>query len=131
MNQQTDHLDDALAVRIQLEAPMLRTLWDACQRQLEKAGFADLYPESTLQYGIRELRRDPFDGSDALYSEWRHHDGRRIGNALIRADGNVYAELDVLKPHPEDARWFVEGVAAWGNTGNVKTELKLLPALGS
>lgn len=121
---------DALAARAQAEKPVLEEVWQALQLQLQRAGFADGTGQGN-EFGLRELRRDPFDGSEALYTEWRGLDGRRLGTVLIRADGNVYAELDVVKPHPTDTRWFVEGVTAWGKKGAIKTELKLLPALGA
>lgn len=121
---------DALATRVQVEAPVLAEIWQALHNRLQRAGFAESAGQGH-ELGLRELRRDPFDGSEALYSEWRGLDGRRLGTALIRADGNVYAELDVIKPHPTDGRWFVEGVTAWGKQGAIKTELKLLPALGA
>jgi len=122
---------DALSERCAQEAPALQAIWDTFWVQLNKAGFTDLQLGSADDFGMRELRKDPFDGSEALYSEWRGLDGRRIGNALIRADGNVYAELDVIQPHPTDKRWFVEGVSAWGSKDALRSELKLLPALGS
>ena len=122
---------DSLADRCQAEASVLQEIWNSMHARLEKSGFTELSLGAGDEFGMRELRRDPFDGSEALYSEWRGLDGRRIGNALIRADGNIYAELDVIQPHPTDARWFVEGVSAWGSKGNIKTELKLLPALGA
>ena len=127
----TETSTPTLAERCDLEAPVLQEIWDAFFVSLNKAGFADLQLGKADEFGARELRKDPFDGSEALYSEWRGLDGRRIGNALIRADGNLYAELDVIQPHPTDQRWFVEGVSAWGSKGAIKTELKLLPALGA
>lgn len=130
MNTATVSNVDALAERAQAEAAVLDEIWLALQSQLQPVGFDNPAGQSA-EFGLQELRRDPFDGSDALYSEWRGLDGRRVGNALIRADGNIYAELDVVKPHPSDERWFVEGVSAWGKRGAIKTELKLLPALGA
>lgn len=130
MNMSATAGTDALAARVQVEVPVLAEIWQALHNQLLRAGFAELAGQGN-ELGLRELRRDPFDGSEALYSEWRGLDGRRLGTALIRADGNLYAELDVVKPHPTDPRWFVEGVTAWGRQGAIKTELKLLPALGA
>lgn len=122
--------ENALEARAQTEAPVLAEIWQSLQHRLQHAGFA-VMPEQGDEFGLRELRRDPFDGSEALYGEWRGLDGRRLGNVLIRPDGNVYAELEVVKPHPTDVRWFVESVTAWGKRGAIKTELKLLPALGA
>lgn len=131
MNNMSLASGDDVVARCAQEAPVLQAIWDALHAQLIKAGFSELSLGAANEFGLRELRHDPYDGSAALYSEWRGRDGRRIGSALIRADGHVYAELDVIKPHPADERWFVEGVSAWGTGSRLKTELKLLPALGS
>lgn len=131
MSQVSVSAADALSERCAQEAPVLQSIWEAFHAQLTKAGFKDLQLGAANEFGMRELRKDPFDGSEALYSEWRGLDGRRVGNALIREDGNIYAELDVIQPHPTDTRWFVEGVSAWGKKDALKTELKLLPALGA
>ncbi len=131
MSQTSVATGDVLGERCAAELPALLAIWDAFQAQLTKAGFVELKLGEADEFGMRELRRDPFDGSEALYSEWRGLDGRRVGNALIRADGNIYAELDVVQPHPTDKRWFVEGVSVWGSKDAIKAELKLLPALGN
>jgi hypothetical protein len=44
----------------------------------------------------------------------------------LNSDGTFYAEYDVVKPHPEKAKWFVEGVTAWGKADQIKSEAKLL-----
>jgi len=52
-----------------------------------------------------------------------------LGNLIAHAGGEFFAEYDVLCVHPNDRRWFVEAVTAWGRPGVIKTELRLLPAL--
>jgi hypothetical protein len=78
-----------------------------------------------------ETRRDPFSGEDSLCACWHDANGHRIGEMKFHADGTFFAEYDVVLPHPRDPRWFVEGVVAWGRDGVIKSEAKLLPALGN
>ncbi|MGB1110773.1 MAG: hypothetical protein ACPG4N_10485, partial [Gammaproteobacteria bacterium] len=74
-----------------------------------------------------KLARDPFSGEDSVEAVWTNQQGHRQGSMLFHADGSFYAEIDVVKPHPTDERWFVEGVAAWGKAPDVRAEAKLLP----
>ncbi|MBP1148588.1 MULTISPECIES: hypothetical protein [Methylocaldum] len=77
-----------------------------------------------------ETSRDPFSGKDTLCAYWHHPNGHRVGEMKFHADGTFFAEYDVVLPHPKDPRWFVEGVVAWGRDDVIKSEPKLLPALG-
>jgi len=77
-----------------------------------------------------ETGRDPFSGEATLCGHWRGPSGRRVGEIKFHGDGSFFAEYDVLLPHPKDPRWFVEGVIAWGRDDLIKSEPKLLPALG-
>ena len=121
---------ETLEKRCEAEADLLEEIGQALRERLAVSGFSSALSLIPRQFGRRELRRDPYDGSESLYGEWFSPEGRRLGNVMIHADGNVYAEFDVVKPHPTDARWFVEAVEAWGARGAIKTELKLLPVLG-
>jgi len=40
-------------------------------------------------------------------------------------------QSQTLRPHPHKPLWMVEAVTAWGRVGALKSELRLLPALGS
>lgn len=106
-------------------------IWQALRHELTRKGLSDVLETEPRPLVATQLRRDPYDGTDAVYGEWRDPNGRLLGNLILHADGKVFAELDVMRPHPTDTRWFVEGVTAWGNPGALKAELKLLPALGA
>jgi len=75
------------------------------------------------------LVKDPYDGSITLVGEWRRQRDKVIGSVMIHENGQVYAELDVLRPLPHDATWFVDAVIAFGFPGNLQTELRLTAAL--
>lgn len=77
-----------------------------------------------------ERSRDPYSGEETHCAYWYDGNGHRIGQLKFHGDGSFYAEYDVILPHPKDPRWFVEGVVAWGRDNVIKSEAKLLPALG-
>lgn len=76
-----------------------------------------------------ELRKDSFDGQQSLFAEWRTPSGALLGYLLIHGGGEVYAEFDVLKPHPTKPQWVIEALSVWGAAGEIKSDPKLLPAI--
>jgi len=112
-----------------------RSLGDAICRQLsreiQRLGFDGHAPLPPAYGDARfETSRDPYSGEATLCGHWRNARGQRIGEIKFHGDGSFYAEYDVLMPHPKDPRWFVEGVVAWGKGDLIKSEAKLLEALG-
>jgi len=99
--------------------------------ELEKRGLGHLSDRIPEQLSSHQMQTDPYDGSRTFSGEWRAAGGARLGSVLIHQGGQVFAEFDVLVSHPTDERWFVEAVTTWGNTDNLKSELRLLPALGA
>jgi hypothetical protein len=100
--------------------------------EIHKLGF----PPETLpglpdyeQAGF-SVAKDTYSGLDSLIGIWRNRQGHRIGEIKLHGDGSFYAEYDLALQHPKDARWFVEAVVAWGRDDVIKSEAKLLPALG-
>lgn len=72
---------------------------------------------------------DPFDKSETLTITWLDKGRRKCGEIQVRPDGSFFSEYDVVVNHPSDKRWFVESVTAWGKVDQVKTELRLIPAV--
>lgn len=103
-------------------------LLQALAAQARGLGFSEFQPPAWDTAELR-LERDPSDGNLALRARWYHSRGQRLGELSIREDGHCYAECDILRPHPGDARWFVEAVAVWGVSGGLKGDPRLLPAL--
>jgi hypothetical protein len=75
------------------------------------------------------LERDPASGEDSLVGEWRDARGQKQGSLVFHSDGSFFAEYDVVRAHPTDARWFVEAVEAWGRAPHIAADPRLLPAL--
>jgi hypothetical protein len=66
--------------------------------------------------------------------EWLDERGYRIGMLVFHPDGSCFADFDVVRMHPVDARWFVEAVEAWAgapdgdDSAAVRADLRLLAA---
>lgn len=137
-NDHSDELDILLELgqplevedRVRQDFKLLMTAWAALRSKLTETGVEDalimIPPPEMAEY---KLNIDPFDRSETLTGTWRNTTGEKLGELLIRGDKGVYAEFDVIRNHPSDVRWFVEAVTAWGSLENMKSELRLLPAI--
>lgn len=114
--QQLRSLGDAVCIRLRGEVSKLGLEEDVIEPEMEKADYS--------------LERDPSNGKDTLKGIWRDARGNKLGEILFHADGSFFAEYDVIKNHPKDARWFVEAVNAWGRGSNIRSEPRLLPIEG-
>lgn len=103
---------------------------NALQQGLETLGL-DAGPHGVAIGGPAELNfrteTDSVTGAVGWVGEWRNPRGGRIGQFILRADGGLYAEYDILRPHPSRAGWFVEALEAWGRVERITTEPRLLP----
>ncbi len=119
-----------LARRREQIAPLLEQLWQVLASCLQSSGIAQPLAAAGQPATHAELREDPFDHSQTLYLEWRTAAGQYLGNVLVHGNDQLFAEFDVLLPHPHKPQWFVEAATAWGKCGALKSELRLLSALG-
>lgn len=76
------------------------------------------------------LEHDPALGTDSLIGQWNNAQRQKCGEILFHADGSFYAEYDVIHLHPNNDRWFVVSVSAWGKGETIKAEATLLPVAG-
>ncbi len=114
-----------LAERIAAVQPLGEAVCAALQQALQRQGLhKQVAAFTSAQY---ELHKDPFDGQESLKAIWSGAQG--YGHIPLYPNGIIYAEYDVLLVHPQKPQWFVEAVTAWGNANEIKTELRLLPAL--
>ena len=123
-------VNDTLTATVESHRVVLNSVWQAMRLRLTQTGLENslnVIPRPDLaEYAIHT---DPFEKTDTLIGVWKDERGTRLGEIQIRADGSVYAEVDVVRNHPKDVRWFVEAVTAWGQPDALKTELRLLPAI--
>lgn len=104
-----------------------------CQEMLvaiRKTGFSetDFNGAPEFEQAVFSLTKDPYTADENLTGFWYDKHKQRIGQIQFNSDGSFYAEYDIVKPHPTKQQWFVEAMSAWGKSGNIKTEAKLLPA---
>ncbi|HEX6736017.1 MAG TPA: hypothetical protein VF096_14515 [Azonexus sp.] len=67
--------------------------------------------------------RDPFSQEVSLVGTWRG--GERYGTLTFFPDGRLFAEYQVLQPHPALAGWYVEAVQVWGRPGQLRGDAVL------
>jgi hypothetical protein len=119
-----------LSEHIAIHRPLAEGICKRLGEEINKLGFAAAqikhYPN--FDEASFALINDPYTGQQNLACYWyAEAKSQRIGNLQFNSDGSFYAEYDVVKAHPGKAKWFVEGVAAWGNADQIKAEAKLLP----
>lgn len=63
---------------------------------------------------------DPFSQEISLIGTWRGK--QRYGTVTLFPDGRVFAEYQVLLPHPSKADHYVESVQIWGRPQQLRGE---------
>ncbi|MDP1771977.1 MAG: hypothetical protein Q8L15_06810 [Methylobacter sp.] len=103
-----------------------------CQRLTEEINELGFISAEIQHYPIYDdavfiLIKDPYVGGHNLTGYWYDEAKKqRIGRLQFNSDGTFYAEYDVVKPHPNNTKRFVESVTAWGKAEQIKSEAKLL-----
>ena len=87
------------------------SLCAALRAQVEKMGLS-IGNEPVWHEAIFEAVTDPFSQEVSLVGYWRGK--ARYGKATFFQDGRVFAEYQVLLPHPVQAARYVESVQIWG-----------------
>jgi len=83
----------------------------AIRGQVAKLGLS-LGDEPRWAEAVFEEKADPFSQEISLIGTWC---GKlRYGTVTLFPDGRVFAEYQVLLPHPEKADSWVESVQIWG-----------------
>jgi hypothetical protein len=113
-----------------------RALGEAiCQSMIETIKALGFSHDAGIKYPCYDqasfrLVTDPFTQSKDLVGCWFDNNLQSMGQIRFNGDGTFYAEFDVVQPHPEKTRYFVEAVNAWGREGNIKAEVRLLAMPG-
>ena len=66
---------------------------------------------------------DPFSQEVSLIGTWKG--GARYGSVTFFPDGRVFAEYQVLQPHPQSVGSYVETVQVWGRPPQLRGEAVL------
>lgn len=89
----------------------------AIRRQVEKLGLTigdePVWAEASFADEV-----DPYSGERSLVGTWRGK--ARYGTVTLFPDGRVFAEYQVLLPHPAQPGHYVEAVQVWGRAGALK-----------
>ena len=89
----------------------------ALRQQVAKLGLS-IGDEPVWQQAGFEEKVDPFSQETSVIAVWRG--SARFGTATFFPDGRVFAEYQVLLPHPERADSYVEAVQVWGRPGQFR-----------
>ena len=95
--------------------------------EIDKLGLQSEIPLPHWEQARFSIHRDPALGNESLEGVWLNERGGKLGSVIIHSDGSVFAEYDIIRPHPQRKKWFVEAVSAWGRDHTVKSEARLLP----
>lgn len=101
------------------------------EQEIVKLGLDDNAPPR-VDFAAADCRleKDTGSGEDCLMGEWRDDKGHMLGNFVFHADGSFFAEYDVVRAHPQQPRFFVEAVTAWGRYNTIKSEPRLIAYAG-
>lgn len=89
----------------------------AIRRQVEKLGL-DIGDEPVWAEACFTTQFDPGSGESSLVGVWRGK--TRYGTVTFFPDNRVFAEYQVLLPHPKLSGHYVEAVQVWGRAGALK-----------
>lgn len=84
----------------------------------------DLGPTPTWPAASYRQQTDPYSGEVSLIGTWQ--DGQRYGTVTIFPDQRIFAEYQILAPHPKLPGQFVEAVNVWGTLHQLKSDPVLL-----
>lgn len=87
------------------------SLCRALREQVAKLGLS-LGDEPVWAAAGLATERDPFSQAESVVAVWRG--GERFGKATFFPDGRVFAEYQVLQPHPAQPGFYVDAVQVWG-----------------
>jgi hypothetical protein len=94
----------------------------ALRRQVEKLGLS-IGDEPVWAQAIFVETVDPYSQEINLVGTWRGQ--ARYGTVTIFPDGRVFAEYQVLLPHPKKAGSYVEAVQIWGPPEKLRGDVVL------
>ena len=91
----------------------------ALRGQVEKIGLS-IGNEPLWSDAVFEETTDPFSQEVSVLAYWRGKE--RFGKATFFPDGRIFAEYQVLLPHPDKADSYVDSVQIWGRAPQLRGE---------
>jgi hypothetical protein len=109
----------AAAVAPQPDAATGAAVCAALRREVERLGLS-IGNEPDWSLLSFEEKTDPFSREVSLIGTWRG--SARYGTVTLFPDGRVFAEYQVLLPHPDKPERYVESVQVWGKPDKLRGE---------
>ena len=109
----------AAAVAPQPDAATGAAVCAALRREVERLGLS-IGNEPDWSLLSFEEKTDPFSQEVSLIGTWRG--SARYGTVTLFPDGRVFAEYQVLLPHPDKPESYVESVQVWGKPDQLRGE---------
>jgi len=98
----------------------------AIRQQVEKLGLS-IGAEPVWEAASFTTTVDPFSQEESRIGTWRG--GERYGTVTFFPDGRIFAEYQVLLPHPSAPECYVEAVQVWGQPEVLRGEAVIAPYL--
>ena len=99
------------------DAALGAALCAALRRQVERLGLSiGIEPDWAALQFHGEI--DPYSKEESLVGQWKGQP--RDGSVTFFPDGRIFAEYQVLQPHPKRDDCYVESVQVWGRPGALK-----------
>ena len=99
------------AVSMDVSASLGESVCRALRKQVEKIGLS-IGAEPVWHDAKMGTAVDAYTQQVSVTATWRG--GERYGTATFFPDGRVFAEYQVLLPHPSQPEHYVESVQVWG-----------------
>jgi hypothetical protein len=96
----------------------------ALRRQVEKLGLSIGEEPVWSEAGFSE-QADPYSGEISVIATWRGK--QRYGTATFFPDGRVFADYQVLLPHPTREDSYIESVQVWGRPEQLRGDPVIAP----
>lgn len=100
---------------------------DAIRAQVVKLGLS-IGDEPCWAAASVAHARDPYSQESSVVATWKG--GARYGTATFFPDGRVFAEYQVLMPHPRLDGQIVEAVQVWGQPDALRGDVVLMDLPG-
>ena len=99
----------------------------ALREQVERLGLS-IGDEPHWSAATFEVAVDPYSQEASTVAYWRG--GARFGKATFFPDGRIFAEYQVLQPHPQQPGQYVDYVQVWGRPERLRGEAVLADYAG-
>ena len=116
-------LEADLASQVAAHTPLGQAVCEKIRQAAARLG-VDLGQMPAWPAASYRQQTDPYSGEISLIGTWQ--DGPRYGTVTLFPDQRIFAEYQILAPHPKLPGQFVEAVNVWGTLHQLKSDPVLL-----